>query len=115
VQVLQRAAAARNTCAPHRALQLQAQGLIAKGFGGASDVYVKLKLGDFQRHVTTVKVTQIACVFALPFHLSQVGSVSPTWNEAFQFDVVSPSASVAVTVWCKRRWVQRAAAGAHCQ
>ncbi len=36
--------------------RMQAQGLLAKGWGGASDVYVKLKLGDFQRHVTTVKV-----------------------------------------------------------
>lgn len=69
-----------------RVVVMHAQGLLAKGWGGASDVYVKLKLGDFQRHVTTVKV----------------GTTSPAWNEGFQFDVVSPSASVAITVWCKR-------------
>ena len=108
-------------CNPHT--RMQAQGLLAKGWGGASDVYVKLKLGDFQRHVTTVKVLVAAFrVFRVGtmthaarhtsyvkfdkcqshVTLRQVGTTSPAWNEGFQFDVVSPSASVAITVWCKR-------------
>ena len=53
---------------------MQAQGLLAKGWGGASDVYVKLKLGDFQRHVTTVKVLVAA------YRVFRVGSMTRTSN-----------------------------------
>jgi hypothetical protein len=56
----------RQKCDAHA--RMQAQGLLAKGWGGASDVYVKLKLGDFQRHVTTVKVRVAA------FRVFRVGS-----------------------------------------
>ena len=55
-------------CNPHT--MMQAQGLLAKGWGGASDVYVKLKLGDFQRHVTTVKVLVSA------FRVFRVGTMT---------------------------------------